>query len=80
MSGELHQISLAIGELRADMASAKDARVEILETLHGIKSDIADLKNKEAHRKGVIVGLSMLGGGSGAAIVAYMARKLGITL
>lgn len=80
MSGELHQISLAIGELRADAAVAKEARVEILSTLHSIKSDVAELKNKEAHRRGVIVGLSMLGGGSGAAIVAYLARKLGITL
>ncbi len=80
MSGELHEISLAIGELRADSAMAKIHRQEILDALGAIKDDLAAIKARDNHRRGVIVGLSFLGGGTGTAIAAYVARKLGVTL
>lgn len=84
VSGELHSISEAIGELRAEARSAREARKIVYEKLeelsalaHEIKAlrvEVADLKphvddwRKTRNRAvGALLGVTMLGVGSGAA-------------
>jgi len=75
-SGELNEISVIIGELRADVAEAKLQRLHIMDHLDRIELTLKMLAAERQHRKGLLAGLAIGGGLSGAGLWELIQRLL----
>lgn len=74
MSGELHEISLAIGEMRSDMRSLTHAieklesRLETIETR--VSADVNEMQALKNRGWGLLTGVTLIASGLGAFIAS----------
>lgn len=77
MSGELHEISAAIGELRAEVRHLHDCTHAVGEKVDKLSDDLtldkADLAKLKAKGAGLLVGVSLASGFAGSKVGAVLA-------
>ena len=72
--GEIHAISAALGELRADMRRVLDEQGRTTVALDALRDDHERLKNRGV---GILVGVALASSAGGAALTKLITRFFG---